>query len=153
MLFEALKGRDDRRYWERCGGESTRRCYPGRDDRELIDADHLRFLQMNCRDYYETDNVLFVHASYYPNQSMPDQRGETLRWEAVEPAKMAPHYSGKLVIAGHTRQSTGEVLDLGFMKLIDTDASRGGWLTALEVQSGEITQANQNGELRRRDRP
>jgi serine/threonine protein phosphatase 1 len=149
MLFQALGGRDDRRNWENCGGMTTRRCYPGRDDHELIDPDHLRFLRTNCRDYYETEEAIFVHASYYPNQSMPDQRGYTLRWEAVEPARMAPHYSGKTVVAGHTCQTTGEVLNPGFMKVIDTDPSRAGWLTGLDVRSGEVIQANQKGELRK----
>jgi serine/threonine protein phosphatase 1 len=62
---------------------------------------------------------------------------------------MAPHYSGKTVIAGHTPQTSGEALDLGFLKLVDTDCSRGGWLTALEVSEGEVLQANQQGECRR----
>ena len=31
--------------------------------------------------------------------------------------------------------------------LIDTDASRGGWLTALEVNTGEVVQANQRGDV------
>jgi len=53
-----------------------------------------------------------------------------------------------MVIAGHTPQTSGEPLDLGFLKVIDTDCSRGGWLTALEVKSGEVLQANQRGELR-----
>jgi serine/threonine protein phosphatase 1 len=149
MLFEALKGRDDRRYWERCGGVTTRRCYPDRDDRALIDPDHLRFLRENRRDYFETADCIFVHASYFPNQPMPEQSSDTLRWEAVEPRRMAPHYSGKTVIAGHTPQTSGEVLDLGFLKLVDTDCSRGGWLTALEVSEGEVLQANQRGECRR----
>jgi serine/threonine protein phosphatase 1 len=58
---------------------------------------------------------------------------------------MAPHFSRKVVIAGHTRQKGGEVLDLGFLKLIDTDAYGNGWLTALEAQTGEVIQANQQG--------
>jgi serine/threonine protein phosphatase 1 len=149
MLFEALNGRDDRRYWESCGGVTTRRCYPDRDDRELIDPDHLRFLRENGRDYFETTDCIFVHASYFPNQPMTEQSGDTLRWEAVEPRRMVPHYSGKTVIAGHTPQTSGEVLDLGFLKLVDTDCSRGGWLTALEVSEGEVLQANQQGECRR----
>jgi len=33
--------------------------------------------------------------------------------------------------------------------MIDTGASMGGWLTALEVHSGEIIQTNQQGEVRR----
>src|SRR3954452_17395447 len=44
MLFQAVLGRDDRRFWESCGGVMTRRCYPGRDEGELIDPEHLRFL-------------------------------------------------------------------------------------------------------------
>jgi serine/threonine protein phosphatase 1 len=148
MLFEALKGRGDRRYWESCGGVTTRRCYPARDDRELIDPDHLRFLRENSRDYFETADLIFLHASYFPNQPMPQQSGYTLRWEAVEPRRITPHYSGKTVVAGHTPQTSGEVLDLGFLKLIDTDCSRGGWLTALETYEGEVLQANQQGECR-----
>jgi serine/threonine protein phosphatase 1 len=61
---------------------------------------------------------------------------------------MRPHFSGKTVIAGHTPQISGEPLDLGFLKLIDTDASRGKWLTALEVGNGTIIQANQEGQVR-----
>ncbi len=149
MLFGALLGRDDLRFWELCGGVTTRQCYPGRDDRALIDPAHLRFLQEYCQEYLEADDFIFVHANYFPNRPMEEQTGYTLRWEAVDAARMAAHYSGKTVIAGHTPQTNGEVLDLGFFVLIDTDCSRGGWLTALEVTSGEMIQANQQGETRR----
>src|SRR3712207_1412698 len=109
MLFHALKGRDDLNYWECCGGTTTRRCYPDRDDRELIDPVHLRFLRQHCRDYYETDRFIFIHASYYPNRPMPEQSGHTLRWEFVRPRQIAPHYSGKTVVVGHTCRTDGEV--------------------------------------------
>jgi serine/threonine protein phosphatase 1 len=79
---------------------------------------------------------------------MAEQSGQTLRWEFIQPERMVPHYSGKTVVAGHTPQTSGEILDLGFLKVIDTDCSRGGWLTALEVRSGEVIQANQRGEVR-----
>ena len=79
---------------------------------------------------------------------MSQQSSRTLRWEFIEPGRMAPHYSGKTVIAGHTPQTSGEVLDLGFLLCIDTDCSRGGWLTALEVRVGDLIQANQAGEVR-----
>ena len=102
MLFKALLSRDDRVYWESCGGTTTRRCYPGRDDQELIDPDHLRFLRTRCRDYFETDRFIFVHANYDPNRSMPEQSGHTLRWEFVDPHRMAPHHSGKTIVVGHT---------------------------------------------------
>jgi serine/threonine protein phosphatase 1 len=59
---------------------------------------------------------------------------------------------GKSVLAGHTPQSGGDPSDLGFLVLIDTDCSRGGWLTALEVRSGDLIQANERGEVRTRKR-
>lgn len=79
---------------------------------------------------------------------MAEQSNTILQWEHVQPERVRPHFSGKIVIAGHTPQTTGEPLDLGFLKVIDTDASRGGWLTALEMKSGEIIQTNQLGERR-----
>ena len=79
---------------------------------------------------------------------MTEQSNTTLQWEPVQPEQMRPHFSGKTVIAGHTPQTSGEPLDLGFLKLIDTDASRGKWLTALEVGNGKLIQANQGGEVR-----
>ena len=33
----------------------------------------------------------------------------------------------------HTPQVSGAVLDLGFLVCLDTDCSRGGWLTALTL--------------------
>ena len=47
--------------------------YPDRDDHELIDPDHLQFLRDNCRDYFETDDIILVHASYHPDRPMPEQ--------------------------------------------------------------------------------
>ena len=152
MLFNASSGRDDRRYWESCGGIPTRRNYPECGDDQLIDPEHLEFLRKNCRDYFETDRFIFVHANYYPNRPMPEQSGHTLRWESVDPHRMARHFSGKTAVVGHTTRDDGDVLDLGFLVMIDTGASMGGWLTALEVRSGEIIQTNQQGELRRSTR-
>ena len=135
------------RSWLNFGGEETLKSYPYRGGDQFIDPEHVRFLK-GARDYYETDEFIFVHASYDPNRPMSQQSNTTLQWEFVQPEKMRPHYSGKTVVAGHTPQTSGEPLDLGFLKVIDTDCSRGGWLTALEVGSGRILQANQLGETR-----
>lgn len=150
MLFKALGNRDERRHWESSGGGTTRRNYPECGDDALILSEHLAFLKERRQDYFETDDFLFLHASYYPNRRMTDQTGHTLRWEAVVPERMARHYSGKTAIVGHTTRTDGEVLDLGFLIMIDTGAAMGGWLTALEVYSGEIIQSNQQGGVRRR---
>jgi serine/threonine protein phosphatase 1 len=149
MLFAALDSESELRAWLDVGGEATLKSYPYRGGDEFIDPDHVQFLKTNARDYHETDEVIFVHASYDPNKPMAEQSNTTLQWEFVVPEKMRPHYSGKTVIAGHTPQTRGVPLDLGFLKVIDTDCSRGGWLTALEVHGGEIFQANQSADSRR----
>lgn len=56
--------------------------------------------------------------------------------------------SGKTVVVGHTPQTDGRMLDLGFLKCLDTACHSGGWLTALDVDSGHIWQASQRGDLR-----
>ncbi|SIO63209.1 serine/threonine protein phosphatase 1 [Singulisphaera sp. GP187] len=146
MLFKAARSHDDLRYWLDCGGVTTRRSYP---DQKLIDPEHFRFLKQHCRVFHETDGFIFVHANYIPDQPMSKQSDQSLRWDAIQPDRTAPHVSGKPVVAGHTRLPHGKVRDLGFLVMIDTDPTRVGWLTALEVNSGEIFQANQRGEIRK----
>ena len=58
-------------------------------------------------------------------------------------------FRGKTAIVGHTPQGTGEILDLGYLICIDTYCVGGGWLTALDVESGRVWQANREGRLRR----
>ena len=70
-----------------------------------------------------------------------------LRWESLRDTIPGPHRSGKTVIAGHTSQKGGEILDLGHLKYIDTDCCSGGWLTALDVDTAQVWQANREGEL------
>ncbi|HUY88451.1 MAG TPA: hypothetical protein VMV10_06935 [Pirellulales bacterium] len=59
-----------------------------------------------------------------------------------------PHPSGRIAIVGHTPQTDGNILDLGHLVCIDTACCSGGWLTALDVMSGEVWQVNERGELR-----
>lgn len=148
MLFAALESESALRSWLDLGGEETLRCYPYQGGGEFIDPEHVRFLKTQAWDFYETDEFIFVHASYDPNKPMSVQSNTTLQWEHVDPERMRPHYTGKTVVAGHTPQTSGEPLDLGFLKMIDTDCSRGGWLTALELKSGRAVQSNQFGKCR-----
>ncbi len=148
MLFGAMESRSDHRFWLRFGGDQTLRSYANGGGDAVIDPSHVRFLKTHARDYFEADEFIFVHASYDPDKPVTEQSNTTLQWEHVQPDKMRPHFSGKTVIAGHTPQTNGEILDLGFLKVIDTDCSRGGWLTALEVQTGKFFRASQRGEVR-----
>jgi len=148
MLYVALESQSELRYWLNFGGDETLKSYPYRGGDEIMDREHVRFLKAQARDYYETNEFIFVHASYDPNKPMPQQSNTTLQWEHAHPEQIRPHFSGRTVIAGHAPQTSGEPLDLGFLKLIDTDCSRGGWLTALNVRNGVVIQANEKGEVR-----
>ena len=59
-----------------------------------------------------------------------------------------PDYSGKIAVVGHTPQRDGKILDLGYLKCIDTFCVGGGWLTALDTDTGQFWQATAEGQLR-----
>ena len=150
MLLNALDSRSEFNYWFKLGGEQTLRSYSSaiRPGPEVIPNEHVRFIR-SFHPYLEITDFIFVHAGYDPDLPMARQSGGSLRWESLHPDKIAPHQSGKTVIAGHTRQKSGEIRDVGFLKTLDPDAFGGGFLTAMEVQTGAIIQANQQGQLRR----
>ena len=150
MLLNALDSRSEFNYWFKLGGEQTLRSYSSaiRPGPEVIPNEHVRFIR-SFQPYLEITDFIFVHAGYDPDLPMARQSERSLRWESMDSDKIAPHQSGKTVIAGHTRQKSGEILDVGFLKILDTDAFGGGFLTAMEVQTGAIIQANQQGQLRR----
>jgi serine/threonine protein phosphatase 1 len=147
MLLQALESDSALRAWLDLGGEQTLLSYPY-DGTNIIDPAHVRFIR-GCRDYFETDDFIFTHANVDPELPMDRQPALKLRWESIDPTRQRPHVSGKIVVAGHTPQDSGDMLDLGFFKVIDTDATRGGWLTALDINSGKIVQSNQDRQLRR----
>jgi serine/threonine protein phosphatase 1 len=146
---EVLKG------WLACGGVEAIRSYgwsPGGPRRGLADwipDAHWRFLA-GCHAFHETETHVFVHAGYVPDRPLADQPAEALRWRVTDRATARPHCSGKVAVVGHTPQRGGQVLDLGFLVCIDTNCHRGGWLTALDVQTGYLWQADQHGRVRRR---
>jgi serine/threonine protein phosphatase 1 len=151
MLLSALESESDLRCGLNSGYEETLNSYPYRGGDEFIDSIHVQFLKANCRDFHGHDDFIFVHAFYDPNKPMAQQSRSTLQLEHVHPEKMHRHYSGKIVMAWHTRpQTSGEILDFGFLKVIDTDCRRGGWLTAFARIHPRLLQANEIGQVRRR---
>jgi len=146
MLLEARSGLHPTT-WLGMGGLATLDSYgPGRD-LGLIPDQHFEFLK-GCHDFHEIGTHIFVHANYFPDIPMAEQPVGMLRWESLRDMTPGPHESGKTVIVGHTSQKTGEVLDLGHLKCIDTFCHGGGWLTALEVRNEEVWKADREGELR-----
>jgi serine/threonine protein phosphatase 1 len=147
MLLRALESESALRSWLDVGGEQTLLSYPY-DGTDIIDPAHVEFIRSG-RDCFETDGFTFTHANCDPDLSMDRQPSLKLRWEFAQSELQRPHVSGKTVIVGHTPQLSGEVLDLGFLKVIDTDCSHGSWLTALAPRTGEVLRCNQQGESRR----
>ncbi|MEN6558023.1 MAG: metallophosphoesterase, partial [Thermoguttaceae bacterium] len=132
--------------WLMYGGNATLESYDTIEP-ETIPAEHVAFLR-SCRLYYETAEHFFVHGSYRPETPLADQPRKTLLWDSIKRGAPGPHASGKIAILGHSSQKSGNVLDLGHLKCIDTWCYGDGWLTALDVQSGKIWQADKSGVLR-----
>ncbi|HUY34614.1 MAG TPA: metallophosphoesterase family protein [Pirellulales bacterium] len=147
MMWAACEGRFELRYWRECGGQATLDSYGKQGVLELVPRCHLEFVR-RCHVWFETETHLFVHANYRADLPMRQQDGKTLRWLSLR-AHMPPrHMSGKTAIVGHTPQPDGEILDVGYLKCLDTGCCAGGWLSALEVDSGQVWQVDERGALR-----
>ena len=146
MMLGAREGRSDFRFWMNCGGLVCLDSYGSTGRIDLIPPSHFAFVQ-SCRTYFETERHFFVHANYEPDVPLERQTIHALRWLSLRDyLPPMPHRSGKIAVVGHTPQR--EVLDLGYVKCLDTGCCYGGWLTALDVDRGQVWQVNERGELR-----
>lgn len=145
MMLRARHGKDDFRFWLNCGGITALDSYGSTGRLDLIPAVHFRFLE-RCLPYFETDTHMFLHANYRPDLPLDRQDDRTLRWLSLRDFVPGPHCSGKVAILGHTPQP--DVLDLGHLICLDTGCCNGGWLTALDVDSGVMWQVDERGQLR-----
>jgi serine/threonine protein phosphatase 1 len=145
MMLSVLRGELDSCIWERYGGLETIASYAG--DLTTVEDSHRKFLE-GCRHYHETDRHLFMHANYLAELELADQPDQILFWTHVSSVLPPRHRSGKTAIVGHTPQIEGEILDLGHLICIDTCCFAGGWLTALDVETGQVWQADRLGRMR-----
>jgi serine/threonine protein phosphatase 1 len=149
-----LRGRTEKRWFktwvaEGVGGRETLKSYGASSfdlsALSLIPDQHFDFLE-RTRLFFQTDYEIFVHASLSwqePEENDPQQ----LLWRSFE--EVTPHPSGKRIICGHTSQPNGLPLDNDYAVCIDTFCYSTGWLSALDVYSEEVVQANNQGETRR----
>ena len=144
MLLEALDSKHALESWIIAGGFATLNSYRFGGSVDVIPADHIDFIR-GCRDYFETNTHIFTHAGYDAELPLEEQPEYCLRWALLEEPYPPPHISGKKAVVGHTEQASGDPLDLGYLICIDTACWRHGWLTALEVNTGEIWQASRFG--------
>ncbi len=132
----------DRFLSDLCGGMDTLRSYGGSFD-DIPEA-HWEFIK-SAKLYHELENHILVHAGLEATIPVDEQDRETYYYQRFHCQKA--HISGKKVICGHSIQ--GDVpTDLGHSICIDTCAYGGGWLSALDIDTGRIWQTNEWGQSR-----
>lgn len=141
-----LRARVDRSWlhsWWEVGGLETVESYNALtlDD---IPPTHWRFIE-RTKLFWESEGHIFVHGAS-GDGPLEDTPEYWLLWRRI--FDIVPHPSGKRVICGHTSQKNGRPLDRDFAVCIDTFAHGDGWLTALEVGSDQVFQANEAGQTR-----
>ncbi len=147
MMLDVVRDNQPPYRWLQYGGVETLDSYRFAGDMSVIPQEHRDFFA-SLRDFYETEEFFFVHANYDPDLPLPEQPRQLLRWLKLTEMTPAPHQNGKRAVVGHTHDRNGEIFDIGHLVCIDTFCYGGGWLTALDVNSGEMWQSNIDGELR-----
>jgi len=151
MMLAATLGRDAFRFWQTFGGIEALESYASPDGTGSlgdVPESHWRFIKYACVDWYETETHIFVHANVDPDTPLVEQSTDVLHWRAIAASRHRPHVSGKTMVCGHTMQRDGQPLRLDRAVCIDTGVYDFGWLTCLDVESGEYWQANELGQTR-----
>lgn len=149
MMLDAREGGDAEGNWLYHGGKETLASYSLLGDSgKLVDVPdhHWQFLEETRILPYETTKHFFVHANVVPHLPLDGQTELILLWEKLIDAE--PHSCGKIMVCGHTAQKSGWPLNLGHAICIDTYVYGDGWLTCLDVTTGQVWQANQRGQTR-----
>jgi len=149
MMAGARGGQNDFKFWTTFGGIEALDSYATDEgvSMQSIPYSHWRFLE-ECIDWHETETHIFVHASLHPDLPLEKQPSEWLHWQAISKDWHKPHCSGKTMICGHTQRQDGVPLRLMQAVCIDTWAYGDGWLTCLDVETGEYWQATDFGATR-----
>jgi len=150
MMLDSRQKKSWLHAWLRYGGDATLRSYAPSEDSagsftDIPDS-HYDFLENKLVPYYECESHFFVHASADARVALKDQTDPTLYWRRYNDPE--PHCSGKIMVCGHTPQSSGMPAGNGHSICIDTWAYGQGWLSCLDVGSGTVWQANEAGETR-----
>ena len=150
MFLDYLDGGDWKSAWPGFGGDTTLQSYVDRGidpDIEGIPDRHRQFIQQDCQRLHVGESHFFVHAMAHYDMPFDDQPDWLIYWEKW--SDPPPHFSGKTLVCGHTAQKSGWPLTIGHAICIDTWVYGRGWLTALDVGTGEFWQARESGETRR----
>lgn len=141
MLFSARSSHEMFKRWLGYGGAATLESY-GISSLHDMPPDHAAFLD-SCRLYYEIPTHFFIHANYDPNLPLAAQNEDTALCLSLNEHVPGLHRSRKTAVVGHTAQPDGQILDLGWLVCIDTNCYAGGYLTALDVGTGQLWRARE----------
>ncbi len=143
LMLDVRQGGEGLLDWLSFGGTTTLFSFGATRPQEIPEK-YIDFLY-GCVPYHEDDRHFFLHATYYADMPLAAQPGDVLRWASLRDRLPGPHYSGKKAVVGHTSQKDGSILDLGYLVCIDTCCYGGGWLTAMDVATGQVWQADREG--------
>jgi serine/threonine protein phosphatase 1 len=146
MMLGARDSKKNFEDWFNEGGNQTLKSYGG--DLKSVPDSHWQFLEATER-YFEIETHFFVHANAWPDLPLDEQPDFMLFWEFFNDP--APHESGKTMVCGHTSQRSFEPVNIGHAICIDTRCFGGGWLSCLDITSGDLWQANERGETQQRN--
>jgi len=144
LMLESLFRGQSSMVWLQNGGLEALNSYgvgPG-----AIPKSHVEFLKSG-RDYWESETDICVHAKLDYDLPLDVQTPDVLRWLKLT-GHEPPHSSGRRVICGHTPQMSGLPKVFDGWVCLDTAACKGGWLTALNLETNELFQSQQGGEYR-----
>lgn len=150
MMLDAIDGGDWDGGWQSFGGDKTLESYQRRGvdpKKDGLPGRHRQFIESDCQKIHVTENHFFVHANAHYDMPFDEQPDWLVYWEKwFDPP---PHVSGKTMVCGHTAQKNGWPLTIGHAVCIDTWIyGKTGWLTCLDVDSGEVWQTRESGETR-----
>lgn len=150
MMLDSFTNHVGRESWMCVGGKETMASYRWHGysgELEDVPTSHRKFMRMDCLRYHETDSHFFVHANAFPDNELDDQPDFMLFWEKWQGTRM--HQSGKRMICGHSSLRSGWPGVSEGSICIDTRVyGEDGWLTCLDVSTGQFWQANENAETR-----
>jgi serine/threonine protein phosphatase 1 len=150
MFLESIHFKRFNTDWLLYGGLQTLESFGvdlANPDFQLFDERIIDFLKSEGSRYWEDEKHIFVHAGVDPLLPLDQQTDKMLFWDKLVP-DFHGHYSGKKVVCGHTRQTSGQPLNLEHLLCLDTNVYGGGWLTCCDLNSMEYCQANALGEFR-----
>lgn len=150
LFLDAITEQLDAEAWLRVGGRETMQSYVAEGQTPTwadVTVAHVEFLKERCLRYWETEQHIFVHANANSVYPLSEQSDDWLFWTRFDDS--FPHVSGKTMICGHTAQKDGVPGLRPRAICLDTWAYGEGWLTCMDVATGEFIQANQLGQTKR----